>query len=143
LTEAVSRNGRKPSASRYRIPAALAGVQRVFDTAPDFDPAVAEREFTLMVSDYAAAILGEPLAELAMHQAPNVRLRFVQSTPPAVDDIEDTLRAVDGLVMPHGILSDLPVTDLHEDSWCASSWRTTPWSATPSPWTTSRPSRGW
>jgi len=100
-----------------RIPAALAGVQRVFDTAPDFDPAVAEREFTLMVSDYAAAILGEPLTELAVRQAPNVRFRLLQNTPAAVDNIDDTLRAFDGLVMPHGILSDLPVTDLYEDSW--------------------------
>jgi DNA-binding transcriptional LysR family regulator len=100
-----------------RIPAALAGVQRVFDIAPDFDPAVAEREFTLMVSDYAAAILGEPFTELAMRQAPNVRLRFLQNTPSAVDNIDDTLRAIDGLVMPHGIVSDVPVTDLYEDSW--------------------------
>lgn len=100
-----------------RIPAALASVQRVFDATPDFDPAVADREFTIMVSDYAAAILGEPLAELTMRQAPNVRLRFQQNTPPAIDDAEDTLRAVDGIVMPHGILSDVPVTDLYEDSW--------------------------
>jgi DNA-binding transcriptional LysR family regulator len=100
-----------------RIPAALAGVQRVFDATPDFDPAVADREFTLMVSDYAAAILGEPLAELTMARAPGVRLRFQQNTPSALDDIEETLRAIDGLIMPHGFLSGLPVTDLYEDSW--------------------------
>jgi DNA-binding transcriptional LysR family regulator len=100
-----------------RIPAVLVGVRRVFDATLDFDPAVADREFTLTVSDYAAAILGEPLAELTMRQAPGVRLRFQQNTPTALDDIEDTLRAIDGLIMPHGFLSGLPVTDLYEDSW--------------------------
>ncbi|SFQ69704.1 DNA-binding transcriptional regulator, LysR family [Amycolatopsis arida] len=100
-----------------RTKAALVGVQRVFDAAPDFDPAVAEREFTLIVSDYGAAVLGEHLAELVARQAPKVRLRFEYNVPQAVDNIEDTLRAVDGIVMPHGILSDLPTIDLYEDSW--------------------------
>ena len=35
-----------------RTTAALAGVQRVFDSSPDFDPATSEREFTVVMSDY-------------------------------------------------------------------------------------------
>lgn len=100
-----------------RTPAALAGVQRVFDVTLDFDPRVADREFTLVISDYAAAILGEPLAELTALRAPGIRLRFQQNTPAALDDLDDTLRAVDGIIMPHGFLADLPVTDLYTDTW--------------------------
>lgn len=47
-----------------RTPPALAGVKRVFDTSPDFDPSAVEREFTLKGSDYAAAVLGPVVAEL-------------------------------------------------------------------------------
>jgi DNA-binding transcriptional LysR family regulator len=71
----------------------------------------------LVVSDYAAAVLGEPLAGLTAAQAPGVRFRFQQNTPAALDDVDNTLRAVDGLIMPHGLLTDLPVTDLYTDTW--------------------------
>src|SRR5689334_2449623 len=43
---------------------ALATVRRVFEATPDFDPAVAEREFTLVLSDYAVAVMGEELSRI-------------------------------------------------------------------------------
>ena len=43
---------------------ALAAVARVFASDPDFDPATAEREFTVLVSDYAISVLGPGLAAL-------------------------------------------------------------------------------
>ncbi len=100
-----------------RVTPALAAVQRVFDATPDFDPATAVREFTLVVSDYAAAVLGDPLATLVASEAPGVRLRLEQQTSYAVDHALETLRTVDGLVLPHGFLSDIPVVDLYEDTW--------------------------
>ena len=41
---------------------ALAAVARVFASEPDFDPAIAEREFTVLISDYAITVLGPELA---------------------------------------------------------------------------------
>jgi DNA-binding transcriptional LysR family regulator len=100
-----------------RVAPALTAIQRVFDARPDFDPATAVREFTLVVSDYAAAVLGDPLVTLVASAAPGVRLRLEQQTTYAVDHALETLRTVDGLVLPHGFLSDVPAVDLYEDTW--------------------------
>lgn len=97
--------------------AALAGVRRVFDATPLFDPATSCREFTLVTSDYATAILGEPLTAIVDAQAPGVRLRFQAQTVSSVDHPMETLRAVDGMVLPHGFLTDTPFLDLYEDQW--------------------------
>ena len=58
---------------------------RVFASEPDFDPATAEREFTVLISDYAITVLGPALAAL-LQQAPNVRLRLHQVAIPVVND---------------------------------------------------------
>ncbi|WP_100415466.1 LysR family transcriptional regulator [Mumia flava] len=100
-----------------RTSLAIAGVQRVFDATPDFDPATADREFSLMVSDYAATVLGDHLATLVEREAPGVRLRFVANSPYAVDRAVETLRTVDGIVLPHGFITDFPAVDLYEDTW--------------------------
>jgi DNA-binding transcriptional LysR family regulator len=95
---------------------ALAAVARVFASEPDFDPATSEREFTVLISDYAITVLGPTLAAL-LQQAPHVRLRLHQIAVPAVDDAAQALRDVDGMVLPHGILSDLPSQQLFTDEW--------------------------
>ncbi|MER7559158.1 LysR family transcriptional regulator [Nocardioides sp. NPDC126508] len=42
----------------------------------EFDPAVSERTFTLTMSDYAIAVVHEPLVRLVEAEAPGVRLRI-------------------------------------------------------------------
>jgi len=96
---------------------ALAGVRRVFEKTPYFDPARMEREFTVVTSDYAAAVLGPIVARRLADEAPGIRLRLQQTTPQAVDHAADTLRGVDGLILPHGFLIDIPHTELYQDRW--------------------------
>jgi DNA-binding transcriptional LysR family regulator len=100
-----------------RTAPALAGVRRVFDAHAEFDPSAVEREFTVVTSDYAAAVLGPVVTRLLAERAPGVRLRLQQTSPYAVDHAVDTLRGVDGIVLPHGFLADTPFTDLYEDRW--------------------------
>lgn len=100
-----------------RTKVALAGVERVFDAAPDFEPADADREFTLLTSDYAAIVLGRPLTDLLAERAPNVLVRFEQNVPQVVEQAEVALRTADGIVMPHGFFDDLPATELYTDGW--------------------------
>src|SRR3954453_22924551 len=38
---------------------ALSGVERVFTAQPEFDPASSTREFSMLVSDYTIALLGD------------------------------------------------------------------------------------
>jgi DNA-binding transcriptional LysR family regulator len=95
---------------------ALAAVARVFASEPDFDPAAADREFTVLISDYAITVLGPHLAAL-LQRAPNVRLRLHQVAIPAVNAAAQALRGVDAMVLPHGYLSELPSQQLFTDRW--------------------------
>jgi DNA-binding transcriptional LysR family regulator len=100
-----------------RTAPALAGVRRVFDTAADFDPSAVEREFTIVASDYAAAVFAPVVARMLAERAPGIRLRLQQTSPYAVDHAVDTLRVADGIILPHGFITDIPHTDLYEDRW--------------------------
>lgn len=102
---------------RARTDTAIQGVQRVFDASPDFTPATAEREFALMISDYAMTVFGERLVERIAREAPGVRLRMEKTDPHVVEHPLELLRSIDGLVIPHGFLSDIPSTDLYDDTW--------------------------
>ncbi|GAA3732899.1 LysR family transcriptional regulator [Spinactinospora alkalitolerans] len=108
-----------PLGAALRDHAALAVtmVRRVFTAQPAFDPAASDREFTLVASDYAIAVLGEELMAQLKRAAPKVRVHFRQISIGAVDDSDTTLRAVDGLVMPHGFIADQPSLDLYTDRW--------------------------
>src|SRR5215218_10519192 len=80
---------------------ALSGVERVFTAQPEFDPASSRREFSLLVSDYIVAVLGDTIAELLAEEAPHARLRFIANTPAAVDRADQLLLSTDLLVLPH------------------------------------------
>jgi len=102
---------------RERAAVAMLGVKRVFEAQPTFDPSAEEREFTLLVSDYAVAVLGSALRVLTSERAPGVVLRMVQHKTADVDHAHETVRTVDGLVVPHGFVSGLPYTELFSDGW--------------------------
>ena len=96
---------------------ALTGVERVFDAQPEFDPAASTREFSLLVSDYVVAVLGDTIAALMAEEAPGARLRLSANTPSAVDRAEQILLSTDLLILPHGFVSDLSHRDLYRDEW--------------------------
>ncbi|GHE06940.1 LysR family transcriptional regulator [Klenkia taihuensis] len=100
-----------------RTAAALSGFQRVFDATPDFDASSSAREFTIMVSDYAAMVLGGAVTTVVAQQAPHVRIRLLEISVQAMTNAMETLRTVDGVVLPHGFLSDVPAVQLFEDDW--------------------------
>lgn len=50
-------------------------------------------------------------------QAPGVRLRFQQQIGAHVDQAPESLRAVDGMFLPHGFLSGIPSIDVFTDDW--------------------------
>jgi DNA-binding transcriptional LysR family regulator len=96
---------------------ALAGVRRVFGATAEFDPATLDREFTVVTSDYAITMLGPFIGRYLADNAPGVRLHLQQTTPERVDGAAETLRAVDGLLIPHGFVADMPYLDLYTDRW--------------------------
>jgi DNA-binding transcriptional LysR family regulator len=96
---------------------ALSGVERVFTAQPQFDPASSTREFSLLISDYGVAVLGDAVAGLLAEEAPGTRLRFSANTPGMVDRAEQVLLSTDLLVLPHGFVTDLAHADLYRDEW--------------------------
>jgi DNA-binding transcriptional LysR family regulator len=100
-----------------RVRLALQGVERVFTAQPEFHPRECTREFTVLLSDYACAVLGQALTDLLAREAPKARLRLVPPAPDAVDHAEQTLLGTDLLVLPHGFVTELPHADLLRDQW--------------------------
>lgn len=92
-------------------------MERLFASQADFDPSSETREFNLVASDYAVAVFGTELARVVHEEAPGIRLRFTQPPTTVVDDTATLLSTTDGLLMPHGVISDFPATELYEDSW--------------------------
>ncbi|MEZ3179502.1 LysR family transcriptional regulator [Streptomyces pimonensis] len=92
-------------------------LERLFASQAAFDPAKESREFKLIASDYAVAVFGAELARVVHEEAPGIRLRFAQTPTTVVDATDTLLSTTDGLLMPHGVISDFPATDLYDDRW--------------------------
>lgn len=102
---------------KERVRMTLSGVERVFTAQTEFDPASSTREFSMVVSDYMVAVLGDSVARLLALEAPHSRLRFLTQTPERVERADHTLLSTDLMVLPHGIVTDLSHCDLHRDDW--------------------------
>ncbi|WP_034593309.1 LysR family transcriptional regulator [Hamadaea tsunoensis] len=100
-----------------RVAIAVAASERVFASEPDFDPTTSDRQFTVLMSDYALSTLGPAISGLLDAQAPRLRLYVQPTTRENVDAAHETLRTADLLVLPHGFLTDLPHQDLYSDEW--------------------------
>ncbi|WP_420124771.1 LysR family transcriptional regulator [Nakamurella sp.] len=96
---------------------ALRYVESTFAARPVFSAGTSEREFTVVMSDYAVSVLGRPLFALLEQRAPRVRLRIRPTDRATVDDAAATLRGIDLMVMPRGFIADLPSADLYRDRW--------------------------
>jgi DNA-binding transcriptional LysR family regulator len=100
-----------------RAAAACELLERVFASQADFEAASAEREFVILASDYAVAVYGTRLAREVSARAPGVRLVFRRVPTAITESPEALLSTVDGLLMPHGVISGLPAVDLFRDTW--------------------------
>jgi DNA-binding transcriptional LysR family regulator len=96
---------------------ALEAAQRVFANQAAWDPRESRREFSVYGSDYAFATIGRVATDLAAERAPGVKFRFRHHTPAIVEDAATHLRRADGILLPHGFLSELPHIDVSTDRW--------------------------
>ncbi|GAB2845064.1 LysR family transcriptional regulator [Microbacterium insulae] len=96
---------------------ALDAARRVFESQAIWTPHDSSREFSIYGSDYGFATIGATVSRLVADEAPGVRLRFMLHNPTIVEDAAVRLRSVDGMVIPHGHLTELPFIDLWRDGW--------------------------
>ncbi len=92
---------------------------RVFAAQATFDPATAEREFVVLATDQAVAVLGDALSRAWDGVGPGVHLQLRQIAVDMVTQLDDVLRGVDGFIAPHGVMSGYPCLDLYTDEWVA------------------------
>lgn len=99
---------------------AVVAVGRVFSRQPDVvEPGRLTREFRVVTSDYGSTFAVAPVSARMTLAAPLSRLVIQTVTSRDIAQIEETLRSVDGMVIPHGIIAGFPHVDLFEDTWVA------------------------
>lgn len=96
---------------------ACTSVERIFNWGSEFDLEHTEREFSLVSSDFGGSVLGQNLLSIMQADAPGSRLRVIRPTLAYVHRARESLRTVDGMLMPRDILSELPHLDLLHDEW--------------------------
>jgi DNA-binding transcriptional LysR family regulator len=99
------------------VQGATGTLSRLFGTQAEFRPSESHREFRLVCSDYIAAVFGAPLARAVAGAAPHTQLRFEHVQDQVVDNAPDSLRDIDGLVLPHGYFEHTEHLDLFTDTW--------------------------
>lgn len=102
---------------RSRVGLLISDAERLFGMRASFDAVRSTREFVVVTSDYGLSVLGFEISRLLATAAPSVRIRFVPISDTMVDTADRSLRGVDGMLLPHGYLKDLPHLDTHEDRW--------------------------
>ncbi|MFJ6852466.1 LysR family transcriptional regulator [Streptomyces sp. NPDC091271] len=95
----------------------LNGAERIFTSQASFDPATSQRLFTLLTTDYGLAEAASAVCSAIEREGPRMRVRLRHITPEFAERGAEGLRSVDGLLMPHGYLPDLPHLDLYQDRW--------------------------
>ncbi|WP_043619151.1 LysR family transcriptional regulator [Nonomuraea candida] len=105
------------TALRAPVANACAVLERLFTSRADFRPATEQRDFTLLSSDYAIAVFGTALSRALHEAAPGVRLHFRHVPRDLVESPEVLLSGVDGMLMPHGVISGMPAVELYRDEW--------------------------
>ncbi|MDS2173444.1 LysR family transcriptional regulator [Nesterenkonia sp. CL21] len=96
---------------------ALESAHRVFDLTPHWRPEQSTREFTIFGSDYGLAMMGALLSKRMAETAPRATVRMRLHNPTVVEDAAHHLRTADGMILPHGFLTELSHADLWQDEW--------------------------
>lgn len=99
------------------LPAALAEVEHVFKLQSKFSPVTSTRTFAIAGVDAAIARLGPGLTRIVAREAPNVRIEFPAADGVLVNNAPESLRTIDGAILPHGYVSGLQHLDLPPEQW--------------------------
>lgn len=99
------------------LPAMMGELDRVLQLEATFDAAASTRTFEIAGVDYAIARMAPALNRIVTAEAPMIRLEFVPASSQLVNELPDSLRSIDGLILPHGYLADEDHLDLYVEDW--------------------------
>lgn len=125
LLVAVGRRLEPTARARALLPKvreALALTREIVEAPLPFDPAACQRRFTVVASDYVAAVLMPPVSRALAQVAPGVRLALRDLPQPRGGDVVSEAldyRRSDCVIVPQRRLnSDYPHAPLLSDQWC-------------------------
>ncbi|WP_394194487.1 LysR family transcriptional regulator [Microbacterium foliorum] len=99
------------------LPSALGEAERVFQLQSEFDATTSTRSFVIAAVDYAVSRIGPAITRVLSAEAPHVQLEFSIADSALVNAAPESLRTIDGLILPHGYLTNQPHIDLMSDEW--------------------------
>ncbi|MDO0929938.1 LysR family transcriptional regulator [Streptomyces sp. TG1A-8] len=102
---------------RPLVAAAVEAVDRAFAAETTFSPETSTRIFTIVSSDHGIVTAGAELLRRVRGLAPGAGLRFLPVSAELLEHEDKHLRAVDGVLLPHGYLSLASSVDIHTDRW--------------------------
>lgn len=101
----------------------LMRIESTVATAPNFDPVTSHRQFSLLVSDFTATVLVQPLIEEIYRIAPDIGFRLVTQESPSPAELLEHGEA-DVLIVPEQYLAkDHPSLPLFTENYVCVSWR--------------------
>ncbi|MGX1668021.1 LysR family transcriptional regulator [Streptomyces sp. NPDC055400] len=103
-----------------QVETVCAATERLFATGSAFEPATSRREFTLLMADYPATVIGPHLSRLLAGEAPSCSLHMQLVREVIGGDATDTLRLVDGVISPalgHFQVPGAASAPLFRDRW--------------------------
>ncbi len=99
------------------LPSAMAEVEHVFRLQSKFNPVTSTRTFAIAGIDAAIARIGANLTGIVSREAANVRIEFPAADSRLVNGVPDTLRTIDGAILPHGYVTGLRHFDFPPEPW--------------------------
>ena len=108
-----------PLAMRLKeeLPGALRSLEQIMRAQSEFNPSTSDHEFTILATDYASWRVGTQLLPRLESLAPGIKIRFDHVLPAHVDGAPESLKDVDGMLLPHGYLAQQPYLDVLLDDW--------------------------
>ena len=99
------------------LPQAIAETEQIFRLQGRFNPVTSTRTFSIAGVDYMIARIAPWLTRIVAREAPNVRFEFPAADGRLVNGAPDTLRTIDGAILPHGYVLDQPHLDFDPEPW--------------------------
>ncbi len=101
------------------VTGAIASNEQLFLGGSGFDPSRTRRQFVVLTSDFWLEAVGPAISRLLSESAPAATMRFDQLRIADLDDPMESLRTLDGILLPHGAMPDGPHVDLLSTEWRA------------------------
>lgn len=99
------------------LPQAIAETEQIFRLKSRFDSVTSTRTFAIAGVDYMIARIAPALTRIVEREAPNVRFEFPAADGRLVNGAPDSLRTIDGAILPHGYVTGHPHLDFEPEPW--------------------------